>query len=434
MKVFSQLVSAQFENKTADYAAGTGKFWIRTDTSPVVTKFYDGSAVRTFVTADNTQTLTNKTLTSPTLTTPTIDIPLLSHQTTPANPAAGNVKTYFKSDNLLYSLSSGGTETTYATTSTVSPDQSYELSNLTVACSVGSSALTVALKGKDGNDPSGSNVVGIGFRHATSATGRYLRRTVTGALSTVVSSGSTLGHASTVQAYIYVYAIDNAGTVELAYSTAVWDEGSVQNTTAEGGAGAADSNAVLYSTTARTSVPIRLIARLSSTQTTAGTWAAVPSEISLTPFMDQSVIAVYESNTGSLITNTTIPTGEAIMEDKVIDTHNAYNTGTGVFTVPVAGKYRITATMTSASTANWTNTTIWQLRLYVATVHTRAMGTWQADSTATTPAYASGSAIINCAAGVALEVRIFQNKGGGGQLALNGSATDNWVCYERIGP
>ena len=68
MKVFSQLVSAQFENRTSDYSAGTGKFWIRTDTSPVVSKFYDGSSVRTIVTTDNTQTLTNKTLTSPAVT------------------------------------------------------------------------------------------------------------------------------------------------------------------------------------------------------------------------------------------------------------------------------------------------------------------------------------------------------------------------------
>ena len=69
---------------------------------------------------------------------------------------------------------------------------------------------------------------------------------------------------------IYVYAIDNAGTVELAVSSTLLDQGSLQTTTAEGGAGAADSRFVLYSTTARSNVPIRLIGRIKSSQATAG--------------------------------------------------------------------------------------------------------------------------------------------------------------------
>lgn len=69
MKIFSQLVSAQLENRTSDYSSGTrARIWMRTDTSPVVVKFDDGSAIRTLVTTDNTQTLTNKTLTSPAVT------------------------------------------------------------------------------------------------------------------------------------------------------------------------------------------------------------------------------------------------------------------------------------------------------------------------------------------------------------------------------
>lgn len=68
-KIFSQLISAQLENRTSDYSSGTrGRIWMRTDTSPVVAKFDDGSAIRTFVTTDNSQTLTNKTLTSPAVT------------------------------------------------------------------------------------------------------------------------------------------------------------------------------------------------------------------------------------------------------------------------------------------------------------------------------------------------------------------------------
>lgn len=163
-----------------------------------------------------------------------------------------------------------------------STDSSYDIKNLTLATSVGSSALTIALKNKAGNDPSGGDAVSIAFRNATSATGTYNVRSVTSALSVTVSSGSTLGTNNNAQAYLYVYALDNSGTVELAVSQKLFDDGSIQSTTAEGGAGAADSSTVLYSTTARSNVPIRLIGRLSSTQTTAGTWASNMSEITLT--------------------------------------------------------------------------------------------------------------------------------------------------------
>jgi hypothetical protein len=162
-----------------------------------------------------------------------------------------------------------------------SSNLSYVLENLAVACSVGSGALTVALKGQNGSDPAGANEVKIGFRSATLTSGVFNVRSVTAALSVVISSGSTLGNRSAVAEYLYVYALDNAGTVELAVSGIRLDEGSLHSTTAEGALGAADSPSVLYSTTARTNVPIRLLARLQSTQATAGTWAAVPTEIAL---------------------------------------------------------------------------------------------------------------------------------------------------------
>jgi hypothetical protein len=163
---------------------------------------------------------------------------------------------------------------------------SLDILNAGLAASVGSSALTVSLKGADGNDPSATNPVYITFRNATLTTGTPVTRAVTGALSVVVSSGSTLGHASgSVTQYVYVYAIDNAGTVELAVSgQKISDEGGVISTTAEGGAGAADSGTVLYSTTARSNVACRLIGRLTSTQATAGTWATAISEITGLPF------------------------------------------------------------------------------------------------------------------------------------------------------
>lgn len=178
--------------------------------------------------------------------------------------------------------STAGQELIARGTSTTAWLSSFRPINLGVSASVGSSALTIALKGADGNDPSATNPVYIPFRNATSATGTPVLRAVTGALSVVVSSGSTLGHTDTDLGYVWVYAIDNAGTVELAVSgVKLFNQSSVVSTTAEGGGGAADDGFTMYSTTARTNVACVPIARLSSTQTTAGTWAAAISEVSL---------------------------------------------------------------------------------------------------------------------------------------------------------
>jgi len=113
--------------------------------------------------------------------------------------------------------------------------------------------------------------------------GTVVTRTISSAISVVVSSGSTLGTVSTVQSRIVVLAIDNAGTVELAVVNIAGGndltETGLITTTAEGGAGGADSASTIYSTTARTSVAYRVVGYVESTQATAGTWATTPSTI-----------------------------------------------------------------------------------------------------------------------------------------------------------
>jgi hypothetical protein len=188
-------------------------------------------------------------------------------------------------DGQVLTADSGQTNGVTWSTPAAAPTQSYELSNLGIAASVAANALTIALKQADGTDASAGSPVKIGFRNSTATTGQYAQRTVTSSLSITVSSGSTLGHANSVARYIFVYAIDNAGTVELAVSSALYDDGSVVTTTAEGGAGAADAINTIYSTTARTDVALRLICRvLNPGQATAGTYASAMTEVSLVPF------------------------------------------------------------------------------------------------------------------------------------------------------
>jgi hypothetical protein len=141
-----------------------------------------------------------------------------------------------------------------------------------ITATVAANALTVTL-----------NPTILEFRSATLTSGTVVSRVISSAISVTVSSGSTLGTVSAIQSRIVVLALDNAGAVELAVVNILGGnnltETGVISTTAEGGAGAADSASVIYSNVARTSVAYRVVGYVESTQTTAGTWAAAPSTI-----------------------------------------------------------------------------------------------------------------------------------------------------------
>lgn len=149
-----------------------------------------------------------------------------------------------------------------------------DMKNIGLSTAVNASALTITLNAADGTSLSSTNSIIVNFRSATLTTGTVVERTISSNLTLTISSGSTLGQTSNKPANIYVYLIDNAGTPELAASGTLYPEVGVISTTGEGGAGAADSNTVVYSTTARSNVAFRLIAVIKNTQTTAGTWAS----------------------------------------------------------------------------------------------------------------------------------------------------------------
>ena len=304
-----------------------------------------------------------------------------------------------------------------------------DLMNIGLATAVGSSALTVSLKDAAGSNPSSASPVKIPFRDPTMTSGNRLVRSVTGALSVVVSSGSTLGHASAVEQTIYVYAIDNAGTVELAVSSVLFDEGKRWTTTAEGGAGAADSNRVLYSTTARSDVAIRLIGRLLSTQATAGTWATAMSEVALPPFEKQKISASYASTAGNSLTTAG---GNQIVDfaTKEIDTHNAVTTGAAwKFTAPAAGIYEIRTTLTFSSASLSAGTSAGCYVFKNGSVH-KFVGSWDIDATRSQAKYLhSAACLVQLAAGDYIDIR--QNVPV--DTTLDNSAGFNWVQINSVG-
>lgn len=185
--------------------------------------------------------------------------------------ASGGGTTNFLRADGAWVAASGGTTFTSV----------YDATNYGLSATVSANALTVALKQPDGstNPASGSGAVTISFRSATATSGAFNSRTVTGALSVVIPSGTTIGTQSGFASYIYIYAIDNSGTVELALSLSPIPDWSVVTTTAISGG---TSPTTMYSTTARTGVPCRYIGRLLASEATAGTWATSPSELTAT--------------------------------------------------------------------------------------------------------------------------------------------------------
>lgn len=137
-----------------------------------------------------------------------------------------------------------------------------------ITASVASNALTVTL-----------NPTTLDFRSSTLGSGTVSTRTIGTAISAVVPSGATLGTTNATLSKVMLLAIDNAGTVELAVcnSSLSLDESTLISTTLLDSA--SDSASVIYSTTARTNVPFRIVGYVESTQATAGTWATSPSKI-----------------------------------------------------------------------------------------------------------------------------------------------------------
>jgi hypothetical protein len=192
-----------------------------------------------------------------------------------------------------------------AVTSTSNP---YKISNCSITASVSSNALTIALKDASGSDPSGGSPCTIAFRNATSATGTYSDVATSTATSVVVSNGSSLGCWLTAACPLYIYAINNAGTVVLGViSETELDEGSVQTSTAEGGAGGADTKGALYSTSAQSNKAVRLLGRMIVTPTGSFAWTNAPTEISNVPFDNTHFSTKWTSftETGSWSSHTT---------------------------------------------------------------------------------------------------------------------------------
>lgn len=223
-------------------------------------------------------------------------------------------------------ISTSGTCTiTTSGTCTVAALSDNAINNCSFTTSVSSNALTIALKGIDGNDPSSTNPCSVQFRNVTVGTGTPAYLTVTAANSLVISSGSTTGFSSGTLGRLWIVGFNDGSTFRLGVVNCLsgTDIMSLRNgiasSTAEGGAGAADSTQTFYTGTAVTSKAFTVLGYLEATEATAGTWATAPSLVKIYQPGDPlpgDTVQVRRTSTGALATGTTtIPLDDTIPQN-----------------------------------------------------------------------------------------------------------------------
>ncbi len=303
-------------------------------------------------------------------------------------------------------------------------DSSTLLYNLGLAVTANGGIMTIELKQYNGSDPStGLSDVRIGFREPTSTTGTYNVRAITSSLSMTLGGTTTLGTNSGSASYVYVYALDNAGTITLGASINLFDEGSLQSSSTTG-----TSNQVIYQASALSSKPIRLIGRFLATNS-AGAWAS-PTEISLAPFTKDLVVSARYTTTNTQTFNNGV--GAIIATwTRDYDSHNAMNATTGVYTCPMAGKYRVSG----KNCVDLGASAQYEIQMNIRkntnpvsqTLVSGALGAGQPSYLMTVPV----TDTINCAAGDTID--LFYTQASGGNRTQNATAILNIFTIERIG-
>lgn len=131
----------------------------------------------------------------------------------------------------------------------------------------------------------------------------------------------------------------------------------------------------------------------------------------------ETVAARYTSNSGQSIGSGTEPI--IVFEDITADTHNAYNTSTGEYTVPVGGWYSLNSLVTFAALNRVPNLTIW-VNIYLNGVESKRV---QEEETGTDTGIAAyqASDMNYYEKGDVITIRVYQNTGTSESLSTVGS-------------
>ncbi len=235
--------------------------------------------------------------------------------------------------------------------------------NGTISASVAASALTISILNYDGTAPSTSKPVKVGIRSATAANGDYSVLSLTSSTTVVLSSGSTLGATNSVSFRGWIVAFNDAGTLRLGIINCLsgvniypLGQHPIASSTAEGGAGGADSAQVFYTGTAVSSKPYTVLGYFAyeGGLSTVGTWNVAPTRLQLfghgVPLPGQPVQS-QQNYTGAVATGTTaIPYDDTIPQITEGDQYmtQAITPTSGANLLEIDWRLQITNTSTGA--------------------------------------------------------------------------------------
>ncbi len=180
--------------------------------------------------------------------------------------------------------------------------------NCGITATVASHALTISITDAAGATPSATSPCWVSFRSTTAATGTATAVAAVAATSVVISNGSALGCTAAAACNLYVYAINNAGTIEAGVvGLGPLEDNVTQSSTAEGGSGTADSSGTLYSTTARSTKSVRLLGHLVITPAASFAWDNAVTTIQNHPIGQQTYAwsGYHDSTCSWALTSTT---------------------------------------------------------------------------------------------------------------------------------
>jgi hypothetical protein len=207
------------------------------------------------------------------------------------------------------------------------PSNEYGLNLIggSIVCSVAASALTIAIKTDSGADPSATgDGVNVLFRNATLTGGDTTQLVLTAATSLVITSGATMGALNGLPFRLWVVGFNDAGTFRLGVincmgrggpnntATQIFPLDSWNPKSSTLMSATSDNAATFYTGVAVSAKAFTVLGFLDydSGLSTAGTWASVPTRISLwrlgMPLPGNTIQTVYtEGSTSSNRTSST---------------------------------------------------------------------------------------------------------------------------------
>jgi hypothetical protein len=118
--------------------------------------------------------------------------------------------------------------------------------------------------------------------------------------------------------------------------------------------------------------------------------------------------------------------------NRIYDTHNAYNTSTGLFTAPVAGYYRVSGVCTLVATTTADSSLVDVLVYKNGSLYCRLAGDLaQLSAGSYTFVVPAGSTLVQCNAGDTISLRV-NTSGTISSIAFNNSANLNYIDIELV--